>query len=68
MDALLLVFNERFLAEICIFSHFSFKFYWPQIDPKSESFRDLDANNQMSQYIVFTMNLLIAPRIHILVV
>ena len=40
--------NGRFSAKICIFGHFSLKFYWPQIDPKNKSFRDLDANNQMS--------------------
>ena len=37
--------NDQFLAKICIFHHFSIKFNQPQIDPKSDSFRDIDANN-----------------------
>ena len=40
--------NDQFLAKICIFCHFSIKFNQPQIDPKSDSFRVFDANNQMS--------------------
>ena len=40
--------NDRFLAKMSIFGHFSINVLWPQIDPKSDCFKELDANKQMS--------------------